>query len=72
MFCPEDDKYTCSGMYIVQQDDMDAGMYNTTSHVTAVSPNGTTIAANTHNSAGLLGTSGASVGERAFSYRKDT
>lgn len=71
MFCPQDDPFTCTGTYTVQQDDMDAGSYNTTSHVTAVSPNGTTIVDETHSSATLLGAAGVSVGERALSYCKD-
>lgn len=67
MFCPLDDTFICTGTYIVQQDDMDAGMYNTTSRVTAVSPDGTTIVDDIHNSAELFGVSGVSVGERTLS-----
>lgn len=63
MFCPQDNTYTCTGTYVVQQDDMDAGMYNTTARITAVSPNGTTIVDESHHSAGLLGASDVSVGE---------
>lgn len=63
MFCPQDGTYTCTGTYVVQQADMDAGMYGSTSSITAVSPNGTTIVDDIHHSQELLGDSEVSVGE---------
>lgn len=63
MFCPRDDPFTCLGTYVVKQNDMDGGSYDTTSEVTAVSPNGLSIGNTTDHSAELIGAAGISVGE---------
>lgn len=67
MFCPQDEPFTCIGAYTIQQHDMDAGMYNSTSNVSAVSPNGTTISDSIHHSANLVGAAGVTIGEGGHS-----
>ncbi len=65
-FCPQDDSFICTGEYVIAQDDMDAGRYDTTSNVSSISPNGAAILNATHHSAQLVGAAGISVGEGAL------
>lgn len=64
MFCPQDDSFTCHGTYFIKQSDMDFGSYNSTSDVTAVSPNGSLIEDYTNHSAVLIGAASIWIGER--------
>ncbi|CAM9230892.1 unnamed protein product [Scytosiphon promiscuus] len=61
MFCPQDGRFTCIGTHYIRQEDMDAGRYDTTSFVTSMSPNGSTIADSAGQSAGLLGVANVTI-----------
>ena len=63
MFCPQDEPYTCTGMYTIDQGDVNSGSRIITSHVSSVSPNGTEIVDTTGSTVRLNGDAGITVGE---------
>ena len=63
MFCPQDQPYTCTGTYTIEQDDINTGGRVITSHVSSVSPNGAKILDTTDNTVQLTGDAGITVGE---------
>lgn len=71
MFCPQDHPFPCIGIHYIRQDDMDAGLYDTSSSVTSTSPNGSTIADTTSHSAGLSGVANVTVGEETAGHGND-